>query len=300
VRVTEGQRLASALRDVQGAGRGVARLEEMVSTGKKLIRPSDDPGGAARSVRLGAELRGVDAAERGAQLARGELDATDDALQSLSTTLARARELGVQAASGTLTATDRAAVAAELDGLLRSALELGNRDLDGRRLFGGTATDRPPYELVVSGGATTVAYRGDGVAREQPVGEATLVLGRPGPGPFAGGGGALDALVALRDAVASAGPDPAAAARAALGGVDGALSSCTAALGDAGARAEELTTIEDGLSARRQLVEGLRSAVEDADLSEVIVELRARQSSYDRGMSLLAKIFSTSALDALG
>lgn len=300
MRVTEGHRQQSALRDVQGSASRMARIEEVVSTGKKINRPSDDPSGAARLVRLSSELRGVDAAERSATLARGELDLADDSLQSLSSTLARVRELGVQASTGTLNDTDRQAVAAELDGLLRTALELGNRELDGRRIFGGTATDRPPYELQTVAGVTTVAYRGDAQARSQPVGDATIVTGNPGPGPFAGPGGALDAIVALRDAVAQGGADPAGAARGALTGIDTAMGKAAVALGDVGARSEELSTIEEGLVARRTLVESLRSNVEDADLASAIAELSSRQAAYDRGMKLMARVLSTSALDALG
>lgn len=297
MRVTEGGRLASALHDLRTSSREAARLEEIVSSGKKLVRPSDDPAGAGRAVRLGAELRSIEAAVKNGQLAQGELDATDDALQQLSSLLARTRELATQAANGVLSLADRTAMQAEVEGMLGQALTLANRAFDGRTLFGGTATDRPAYRFDVAGGVTTVVYQGDDVARETPVGDHRIVLGRPGPGPFGGPAGALDALVAFRDALGS--PDPGGDARAALTRLDGALDATTIALGDLGARRSELSAAQDALGARSILVEQLRSTIEDADLSTAIVDLSAKQAAWERGMAVIARVLKTSIFDAI-
>lgn len=300
MRVSEGGRLNSALRDLQTTSREMARMEEIVSSGKKLVRPSDDPTGAARATRLSGELRGIEAGERNATLVQGTLDAGDDALQALGGVLTRARELAVQASNGTLTSSDRLGMQAEVESLLQQALDISNRTFDGRSLFGGTATDRAPYRLDVAGGVTTVVYQGDDTARETPVGDTTITVGQPGPGPFAtqgGSAGALDALVALRDALAST--DPAGNSRAALSGLDQAQNATSIALGDLGGRRAQLDAARDALGARSVLVQQLRSTIEDADLTTAISDLTARQAAYERGMAVIARVLKTNIFEYL-
>ncbi|RMG16448.1 MAG: flagellar hook-associated protein 3 [Planctomycetota bacterium] len=297
MRVSEQVRVGSGLSDLRNVERSLARLEEQVSTGQRIVRPSDDPGGAARVARLETMLRRVDTAERVAAGVRSDLEAEDAALQQLSSLLARARELGVQGASEALSATDRAALASEVDSLLGQALDLGNTRVDGRYLFAGTTTETKPFALEDVGGVTTPTYQGSDVSREVLLGPGQSIEHAAGPEPFAGGGGALDALVALRDALRA---DDTAAVGAGVEALDTALDRTTLALGTVGARMSELDAAADGFASEKVRIQGLLGELRDVDLSEAIVDLKAQQTAYERGLQVVAGVLKVSILDFVG
>jgi flagellar hook-associated protein 3 FlgL len=302
VRITWNQMVAARLRDLVRAERAAARLEEVVASGKMVVRPSDEPARAARAVRLDGVLRSLEAARQNGARARSELEAADAALQQLSSVLARAREIAVAGGSETLGATERKALAAEAEGLIGQALRLSNTELGGRYLFGGTATEKTPFSLDSTGGKTRAVYSGARTAREVPIGTATIEAGRPGPQPFAtseDGPGAIDAILGLKEALLNGGADPAGAARAAIAAIDAALDRTAEAIGANGASLSELSQIDEWVSSRAAEIERLKSAVEDADLSRAIVELRSRQATYERALEVTGIVLRTSILDFL-
>ncbi|MBF0621176.1 MAG: flagellin FliC [Magnetococcales bacterium] len=87
---------------------------ERLSSGLRVNRSADDPGGLAMASKFTAQLRGANQAIRNAndgvsmlQVADGALEETDSALQSL-------RELMVQMATSTLTSSDRSDIWTEV------------------------------------------------------------------------------------------------------------------------------------------------------------------------------------------
>ena len=132
MRITEQLRINRSLSDLTGAQRTSAKAEEQVASGKRINRPSDDPFGAGRAIRLRAELASITEASENVGIVRGELDVADDALQSLSELLARAREIAVQGANGINTPSDMTSLEEEAEGLMRRALSLVNVEAGGR------------------------------------------------------------------------------------------------------------------------------------------------------------------------
>jgi flagellin-like hook-associated protein FlgL len=56
MRITEGIIAGRSLLDLQRANSAVAKASQQVSTGNRLTRPSDDPQGTERALRLRSEL----------------------------------------------------------------------------------------------------------------------------------------------------------------------------------------------------------------------------------------------------
>lgn len=302
MRITQAQLVSDGLANIQGAERQASVLERQVSSGEKISQASDDPAGAGRLVRLAAELASNDAAQKNATLAKGDLGSADSALQQLAATLSQARALAVQGASGTLTAQDRGALAAQANGLLQTALSIANTQVDGRSLFGGASTAANPFSVSTASGTTVVSYNGSSMSRTVPVGDATVTTGPAGPGPFAattpgGAPGALDAIGALRDALAGNGGS--AAVAAAIGGLDSALGSATGANATVGASLQNLSALEDSLTAQATQLQQVKSVVGDADMASAMAQLAQQQQVYQQGLEVLAQVMKTSILNYL-
>lgn len=164
----------------------MVRSQEQVASGRRILRPSDDPSGAARSLSLSRRI--ADADRFLATLADGQdvADAGAAQLETGSGLLAEARELLLQGMSGVLSQEDRTTLAAAVDVLREQMLDVANsRHLD-RFLFGGTATGDAPFETVTQGGVERVVYTGNGDEQSVRLGsEGEVALNVAGDDVFA-------------------------------------------------------------------------------------------------------------------
>ncbi len=150
------QQAVSAMLDQQTR---LAKTQQQVSTGQRLVTPSDDPAAAAQALdleRMGETLKQY---QKNADMARNRLSLEENALTSVEDIVLSLRELAIQGNSGTLTATDRVQIASEARELLRQLVTLANSsDANGEFLFSGYHTSTQPFTQAASG---IVSYAGD-------------------------------------------------------------------------------------------------------------------------------------------
>jgi len=139
--------------------RGI-EAQEQISTGKRLLRPSQDPAGTGRSLHLRRQLAEVERNREAIARGRDSLELASSSLLEGSTLLTGSRELILQAMNGTLTSGDRRAIGAEFDVLRGQMLDIANLSLSGRFLFGGTRTDTPPFVEEIVNGKPRIVYHG--------------------------------------------------------------------------------------------------------------------------------------------
>jgi flagellar hook-associated protein 3 FlgL len=162
------------------------RAQQQLTTGLRILRPSDDPAGAARSIQLERGLSEVGRFQRAAAAGRDGVEAAASTLLDGSTLLSEARELVLQGMNGTLSPDDRRALAEEVELIRSQLLELANRELSGRYLFGGIESKSPPFEEITVGGRTLVVYRGSDQSGSVLAGEGVEIeLAPPGSELFA-------------------------------------------------------------------------------------------------------------------
>jgi len=138
------------------------RAQEQLSSGKRILRPSDDPTGAARAIRLERQLSDVDRYRRAITQGLSTVDSGAASLTSASNLMIQARELLIQGMNGTLTPDDRESLADQFDLIRGQLLELGNDRAGDLFLFGGTATGDKPFVEVDDGGIRRIRYIGNG------------------------------------------------------------------------------------------------------------------------------------------
>ena len=273
-------------------------LQAAISSGQRLGAGSDDPVAAAR-IRTLTRLDSfaeVDTAVAGR--ASADLMLADQTLSDFTGSLIRVKELAVQAANGILTAGQRAGIATELGQIGSELVRLANtRDSAGHALFGGN-TAGAAYTLDASGNPV---YAGTASASDLPLGDGqTVTRGLTGPEflNFTGPSGATNLFAVVKtlsDALAGAVPDPAQAARDALGTLDTGLETITTQQTVIGARLnwidlniERQVQMSQQRSAEEAAVGGTDLSLTVSQLQHTLTVLEASQASFARlaGLSL--------------
>jgi len=139
----------------------IADTQERVSTGKSILRASDDPVAAVnlsvakeQSLILEQFQRNIDAADT-------KLNLTDSTLQQTVNVLTRFSELITMARNGALNEEGHLAISTEMKQLKEVLLGLANTtDANGQGIFGGyNGVDRP-FELKADGSVEYLGNRG--------------------------------------------------------------------------------------------------------------------------------------------
>ncbi len=136
------------LAQLQGDQLEIFRLQNQVSTGRRITLPSEDAPAAQRAITLQRLI------ERKSQLAsnvdagQSYLAATDSALEGVATSLASIRGVALGVSGTTATNADRAEAITEVDQTIDQLLKVANTRFRGRYLFAGSQTNVEPYTRV--------------------------------------------------------------------------------------------------------------------------------------------------------
>ncbi len=157
MRLSTGHALERSLEMIQLRQQALNESHERVSSGKRILRASDDPGATARAERALATSARSDANQRGLEASRNAMLQAESALGDATNLLQHARELIVQAGNPINTDAQRQTLASAIRDTRKQLLETANRgDGAGGFLFGGQGVAAPPFVDTVGG----VQFRG--------------------------------------------------------------------------------------------------------------------------------------------
>jgi flagellar hook-associated protein 3 FlgL len=147
MRVSDNMNYNQVTSNLQKNRSEVSRLQNQAATMKKVTKPSDDPIGAARVLATRSSRKLAEQHLRSQDMAKSFIDATERALGEVSEGLMRAKELALsQANDPSSNETTRQTVAVEINQLFGSMINVGNRKLGDRFIFGGFSTKSKPFE----------------------------------------------------------------------------------------------------------------------------------------------------------
>ncbi len=148
MRVTDWMIRSNILYDVQSTLRRISKYHRNLSSGKKVIYPSDDAVVATRASNIQSRMREIEQYKRNVDHVKNVVNSYDSIAQEISSIYHRVRELLVMAANGTNSADERRAIAEELEGIMNHLAEIANTQVGGEYIFGGVRTDKPPVEKI--------------------------------------------------------------------------------------------------------------------------------------------------------
>lgn len=148
-----------------------SRMEEQLSSTRRINRPSDDPMGTLRVLEYRHELEQIGQFQKDVQFGQAWLGGTDQALSSLDDLLIEAFDITLNMSNDTIPDDQRDSLAGRVSAIIDQALEAANARQSGRYLFSGTLTDQPTLIASSSG----VVFNGNTSALRTKLGGGSMM-----------------------------------------------------------------------------------------------------------------------------
>ena len=194
----------TATRNLTTRQNTLSSLQEHITAGKRVLRPSDDPTAAAQAERAQTRIARVDTDQRALAMQKNSITEAESTLGEANDAMQAFREKLVAAGNGAYNATDRASIVQELTSLREQIFNYSNRaDSNGIPLFSGLGSAAPPFVDASTGVAYAAipGQRPNGEVSVTPTldGEAAWMSVPTGNGVFAVDFGAANAGTAWAD-----------------------------------------------------------------------------------------------------
>lgn len=175
MRISTGRLYDQGVTGVQNQFSDLLKIQQQISTGRRVLTPADDPIAAARSLEVQQSQSANEQFTRNSKNAASALTLHESVLGQVGDLLQSVRVLAVNAGNPTLDAANRQSLATELQSNYDHLLALANTtDDNGQYLFAGYRGSTQPFSETTPG---TVVYNGDqgqrliqiGASRQVPV-----------------------------------------------------------------------------------------------------------------------------------
>jgi flagellar hook-associated protein 3 FlgL len=172
----------SALGQMMAKSAALAKTQNQIAAGTRILTPADDPIGAAQALELDRSLAESQQHQKNTTAATNRLSFEEQTLGDVTLLLQRVRDLTVEANNPTLDDGARKSILSEVQVRFQDLVDLANRkDTNGEYLFSGYSTLTQPF--VKAGSA--VNYQGDDGTRVLQTGPSQRVTdGHPGSAVF--------------------------------------------------------------------------------------------------------------------
>jgi flagellin len=249
----------NAQRQLMGSGNALSVSFERLSSGFRINRAADDAAGLQITDRMTSQVQGLNQAVRNANDAISLTQTAEGAMQEITTSLQRIRQLAVQSQNGINTSTDRAALQKEVSALKTEISRIGtSTQFAGVDLLTGTYS---AAFLVGANGGQTISVN---LSRSGGFGSSGLSIGN---------------LTVSSEQNASA----------ALTSIDAAISTIGSTRADLGALQNRFQSTIRNLSNVVENVSGARSRIKDTDFATETAELTRNQILQQASQTVLSQ-----------
>lgn len=293
MRITDKLLFDDVNRNLQKNTGELFRLQDIISTGKKVSKPSDDPLATSKILDYNEVLSKTDQYIGNMNHATGLLELSDSTLSSVDDLLTRAKELAITQSNDTMTSSDRKSASIEAQNLFDQLVQLANTKLGDRYIFAGYKTQTKPF-------SATGSYSGDSGKITVEVGPGvTMQTNLPGDSLFKGAGGGIDIFTVLNSLKTSLENNDAASIRNSLDTFNTAHNTILNGRADTGARLKRLESTRENMEDFKLNITRLRSDLEDADITKAVSDLALQKSMLEASRASNARIIERSLLDFL-
>ncbi|HAR44567.1 MAG TPA: flagellar hook-associated protein 3 [Bdellovibrionales bacterium] len=326
MRVTERTNFDTVRDSIQRSKQRMENLQMQSSTLKKINTPSDDPVSSAKVLEMRTEKVNNDQFQGNAKMAQMVLQNTDHALSELSDIVVRAKEIALgQSSKASSNENTRLGVAEEVTQLFQQAVATANRRIGEKYIFAGFKTDKPAVD-------PEGRYMGDDGQQMVEIAKDVFISSNlPGieafntnpksssdaPGVYNSSGRTLASSTGLGMTLDQSGRDNVNVfdeiqnlrislltgdldgIRNTLDRFDQAQGKLIAARAKVGSRLQGVESTSQAIERHNLTNAQLSSALEDADMSQVVSDLAKEETVYKSALASSQKLIQPTLLDFL-
>jgi flagellar hook-associated protein 3 FlgL len=299
LRVTPGMMHSQLTRNLNRTLTDMARLQEQMTTARKINRASDDPVGITYSLRYRSELAANQQYQQNIDMALSWLDFNDTVLQQAQDVLKRVKELAVQGANGTNPDVALNNIADEVEQLKGQMVDIANSTLNGKYVFNGEKTDVIPYDPTATPFDPSKIETDSGAIYYMVGVGVKLQINLSGSDVF----GKLDDndnVFAVFDRIITALRNGNhAGVTAEISNIETRMDKILNQQAEIGARVNRVELMQNRLKDLELNLTDLQSKTEDIDLEKLIIDAKINENIYQASLSVGAKIITPSLVDFL-
>ena len=261
------------------------KANETVSTGKRINNLSDDPVGLTQALNIRSALSNIEQMQRNISSGNSWLASSESALTNVEDIISDTKALCVQMASATTGSSQRLSAAGTIQNMLDEIISLANTDVAGSYIFSGSKTDTTPF-------SSNGTYNGNDNAFTIKIGkDATVEVGSDGDAVF---GNIFTTMSNLKAALESNN----------IGGIQDAINNLDGHFDDISARISDVGSKMNRMDVKEKIFQDIKfantdrlSKIEDADMAEAIMDLKAREFAYQAALTSSAKLMTLTLVD---
>ncbi|MCK4257407.1 MAG: flagellar hook-associated protein FlgL [Halanaerobiales bacterium] len=289
MRLTSNMMVKNLMRNLNNNYKKMDRLSNELSTGRKIMQPSDDPVASLRSMQLQTVIHQNEQYIKNIDQAIDWIDTSESALDEVNSVLLRGRELAIYGASDTLDQEQRDSIRLEIEQLAEHLVQISNTSIGGRFVFSGHKTTTKPYADYNS------AYQGDinhlGVEISKSV---SIDYSIPGNSVFD------QAFDAMRDMINDLSTGNITnLSTTTLNKIDEASDISLAMRSHLGSKVKRLELAKNRFEDANIKHTQLLTELENVDIAETIMNFKNEENVYRASLSVGARVIQPSLIDFL-
>lgn len=276
----------------------LANAQNLVSSGRRIQKPSDDPAGASSSVTDHAALGALDAYTKTTDSATSRLTVVDTTLSDIVNKLEAAQTAVMSARGSSVSQSRRDAAAANLQGIADALVSDLNAEFHGAYLFSGTLATTAPY--TVAAGVVS-PYKGNTSTMAVDLGQGHPLTVAFDGSSIAQGSDAADVFTVIADLITAiqTGDPTGTAIATGMAGLERAATRATLMQTQVGTNLNALDDARARLSAVRLDVTAQLSKTEDANMASAITQMSQADTAYRAALGAFSKVGTVSLMDYL-
>lgn len=321
MRITNNMLTQNLLSNLESSQNQMYDLQNQLSSGYKLTKPSDDPVGVGQAINYNSNIASVAQWQNNCTQALSFMKTTDGAVGNITSMVQQIRTLTVQAADDVNQGAPRTDIKAQVDQITQQLQTLANTQIGNKYIFGGTNTTTEPLASLGStwagnddplnisvGNGVTINTAVDGKKLFED--DVTNADGSSTEGLFKTLSDLSNALAGKDSTGTAFTDDPTTmsapltanqktqnAISSALGKLDTNLDNISALRSDLGARVNRVTAISSQLDTTSTNLQQSLSGVQNADMAKTIMEFQNQKNVFNAALATGSQIIQQSLVN---
>lgn len=273
-----------------------------VTTGKRILRPSDDISGTGKAISLRSTISQIEQSVTNADNINSSLSVANSAMNTMIQSIQQAQSLALSMANSTVPDTSRASLSTQIDDIMDTLISAANTEYSGNYVFAGSRTDVKPFTN--DSNTNTPSYNGDNIQTMVQAAPGMYIARNITADTIFNIGGAsipgtpdiLSTLKQLKEDIASGNID---SISSQVANVKANLNNVIALRSQIGSRISKVETLKNNMLDSKDSFSEMLSGTEDVDLADAVIKLNEHENVYQAALASANKIMNLSLVNYL-